>query len=161
MQLVIFSPSLIHSVYPRRSIYYGICCQTATSTTGPRLLRGRVHHGHRLTFYIKYVYVLTCPMWAHFFSCFLPDSLFLPFSTYTLLFTVIVLRASAPFLKKKTLENFSPYVNAQHIEWLLYYRRHSLCDLESHYGFDWRATARDTHQSFSDTTLWACTCIYC
>ena len=40
-----------------------------------------------------------------------------------------------------------------HIERLFYYRRHSLCGLELHERSNWRATAPDIHQSFSDTTL--------
>ena len=44
-----------------------------------------------------------------------------------------------------------------HIERLLYYRRHSLYSLELHGVFDWRATAPDMHQLFSDATLCAYT----
>ena len=52
--------------------------------------------------------------------------------------------------------NLRSYVDIQHIEWLLYYQRHSLCGLEFHERSDWRATAPDTHQLFSYTTL----CVY-
>ena len=51
-----------------------------------------------------------------------------------------------------------------HINPLLYCRKHSLCGLELHERLDWRATAPDTHRSFSDTTLFADTaspCIHC
>ena len=52
-----------------------------------------------------------------------------------------------------------------HIERLLYYRRHSLCDLELHEWSDWRAMGGsvgwgggpDTHWLFSGTTLCAYT----
>ena len=51
------------------------------------------------------------------------------------------------------LENYMSYMDIQHIKRLLYYQRDSLCGLELHERSDWRATAPDTHQSFSDTTL--------
>ena len=44
-----------------------------------------------------------------------------------------------------------------HIEWPLYYRRHSLSSLELQERSDWKAMAADTHQSFSYTTLCAYT----
>ena len=44
-----------------------------------------------------------------------------------------------------------------HIEQPLCYQRHCLCSLELHERSDWRATAPDTHQPFSDTTLCAYT----
>ena len=38
-----------------------------------------------------------------------------------------------------------------HIKRLLYYQRHFLSGLELHERSDWRATATDTHQLYSDT----------
>ena len=55
------------------------------------------------------------------------------------------------------LENFNSHVDIQHIEQLLYHRRHSLCYSDLHQRSNWRATAQDTHQSFSDMTLCAYT----
>ena len=49
------------------------------------------------------------------------------------------------------LKNFESYVDIQHIERFLYYRRYFLRCLDLH----WRATVGDTHPSFSDTT-----CVY-
>ena len=56
-----------------------------------------------------------------------------------------------------SVENFRSYMVIQHIEPLLYYRRHSLCGLKLHEISDWRAMASDTHQLFSDTTMCAYT----
>ena len=44
-----------------------------------------------------------------------------------------------------------------HIKQLLYYQIHSLCSLELHEICDWRSTAPDTHQLFSNATLCAYT----
>ena len=44
------------------------------------------------------------------------------------------------------------------MELLLYYRRHSLYDLELHERSNWRAITPEMHQSFLDTTL---SCVYC
>ena len=59
------------------------------------------------------------------------------------------------------LENFRSDV--QHIKWLLYCQRHSLCGLDLHKRSDWRATcmAPKTYRSFSDTTLCAYTASPC
>ena len=43
------------------------------------------------------------------------------------------------------------YMDGLHIEWLLCYQRHSLCSLELHERFNWKAMRPQTHQSFSDT----------
>ena len=42
-----------------------------------------------------------------------------------------------------------------HIQGLLYYQRHSLCCLELHERFDWRASALGTHRLFFDKILCA------
>ena len=46
-------------------------------------------------------------------------------------------------------------------KWLLYYRSHSSCGLELQERSNSRATAPDTHRSFSDTTLYAYTTSPC
>ena len=43
-----------------------------------------------------------------------------------------------------------------HIERLLYYQRHSSCGLELYERSNWKATATDMHQLFTDATL----CVY-
>ena len=55
------------------------------------------------------------------------------------------------------LEKYRSYMDIQHIKRLLYYQRHFLCVLELHERSHSRATAPDTHLSFSDTTLCAYT----
>ena len=59
-----------------------------------------------------------------------------------------------PFVHTYTqLENYISYMDVQHIERLLYYWRHSLCGLELHERFDWRAAGGErggqTHVSWS------------
>ena len=60
-------------------------------------------------------------------------------------------------VRNPSIENWRSYMDILHFEQLLYYWRHTLCGFELDQRSDWRATAPDMHQLFSDTTL---SCIY-
>ena len=69
-----------------------------------------------------------------------------------------------PFVSIFTqLKKYRSYIDVQHLEWLLYYQRHSLCGLELHKRFKWSATCPEIPAQvilwYSENTVGTCTCM--